>query len=908
MLDGAEQLARGRAAGFSDEETLGVLSRRRLHQHPIRLSEADKQEAQRYWEEQLAKTAAEERNFGTEEPYGQRTLQNDDVQFEQDNRERDQSGTQMYSKDLDTRISEQAKARRTSKKGGRDTNRFFVTDPKTKKTSEVFIDDGQPTPEGLREQALASDFGLTAVKKGQVQKTGRNGAPVFNQDGTPVMRNDYDFENSYNETAAGQGNSSNMGRWSAEQLALLEMGQTVDSRFTDAALAERRRRVFGDDPVIPEGLERARLMDRLRRTSDPGYAKYVEAFQGRRAVQSSGEAFSSAMRAISDAVAAREAGGLVVSGQAGVDEIPYIPGALTSAKTPADAGIGIKTKRSESDARFARRPMAVPLNEESVEIARSLGDDVSGYVDMGTGESIPTAVTSSRVNTNISNTSQQLNSPVTTAASWVAANLREGKTGDLLADTNISQSTAEFSRRVEAAAPGYRTRPVRTLDDFSTAVQRVIDARRESGKNFYLRGDDGKNRKVEPGIESVMQLLRLTGGQQSELANALYTASLAGNGTRPVDSFSDGVTVSTGSMYGEKLDLATAGRDSTRAAFARLADEVVDEVTGERISNEAAQMPIIGAINERDESGAIVRGEPRPTRQVIKGRTPAEALQVYAAQRRKKGENPSRARARQIYRENASLRRDQEKTEIMNSLRELNRKSTTGPVSDRQTDDEDFFTAARARNQVVSDMQESAEIQELRRLIFGGAKFGSESKVLDYVDPNTGKKILKDAPEGRKLVVPDSMARKGPHKHYRITEPSPTAENNYGLPIESTTPGKAADISGITLETRKGEAAPRAGLVSTRKAGGVFSESGERITDQYNASLTGNGGNGGSPPRVVGAAAPEPEPANRRLAIGEHLKNNRRKYGYGAAGAGALAALTAALTGGRQQQEEEAIR
>ena len=896
MLDGAEQLARGRAAGFSDEETLGVLSRRRLHQHPIRLSEADKQEAQRYWEEQLAKTAAEERNFGTEEPYGQRTLQNDDVQFEQDNRERDQSGTQMYSKDLDTRISEQAKARRTSKKGGRDTNRFFVTDPKTKKTSEVFIDDGQPTPEGLREQALASDFGLTAVKKGQVQKTGRNGAPVFNQDGTPVMRNDYDFENSYNETAAGQGNSSNMGRWSAEQLALLEMGQTVDSRFTDAALAERRRRVFGDDPVIPEGLERARLMDRLRRTSDPGYAKYVEAFQGRRAVQSSGEAFSSAMRAISDAVAAREAGGLVVSGQAGVDEIPYIPGALTSAKTPADAGIGIKTKRSESDARFARRPMAVPLNEESVEIARSLGDDVSGYVDMGTGESIPTAVTSSRVNTNISNTSQQLNSPVTTAASWVAANLREGKTGDLLADTNISQSTAEFSRRVEAAAPGYRTRPVRTLDDFSTAVQRVIDARRESGKNFYLRGDDGKNRKVEPGIESVMQLLRLTGGQQSELANALYTASLAGNGTRPVDSFSDGVTVSTGSMYGEKLDLATAGRDSTRAAFARLADEVVDEVTGERISNEAAQMPIIGAINERDESGAIVRGEPRPTRQVIKGRTPAEALQVYAAQRRKKGENPSRARARQIYRENASLRRDQEKTEIMNSLRELNRKSTTGPVSDRQTDDEDFFTAARARNQVVSDMQESAEIQELRRLIFGGAKFGSESKVLDYVDPNTGKKILKDAPEGRKLVVPDSMARKGPHKHYRITEPSPTAENNYGLPIESTTPGKAADISGITLETRKGEAAPRAGLVSTRKAGGVFSESGERITDQYNASLKSK------------AAAREPEPANRRLAITEHLKNNRRKYGYGAAGAGALAALTAALTGGRQQQEEEAIR
>ena len=236
MLDGAEQLARGRAAGFSDEETLGVLSRRRLHQHPIRLSEADKQEAQRYWEEQLAKTAAEERNFGTEEPYGQRTLQNDDVQFEQDNRERDQSGTQMYSKDLDTRISEQAKARRTSKKGGRDTNRFFVTDPKTKKTSEVFIDDGQPTPEGLREQALASDFGLTAVKKGQVQKTGRNGAPVFNKDGTPVMRNDYDFENSYNETAAGQGAIA--ATWAVECRAIGTAGEDTFRLVKTAVIAK----------------------------------------------------------------------------------------------------------------------------------------------------------------------------------------------------------------------------------------------------------------------------------------------------------------------------------------------------------------------------------------------------------------------------------------------------------------------------------------------------------------------------------------------------------------------------------------------------------------------------------------------------------------------------------------------
>ena len=72
--------------------------------------------------------------------------------------------------------------------------------------------------------------------------------------------------------------------------------------------------------------------------------------------------------------------------------------------------------------------------------------------------------------------------------------MSDGKTGDVLSDTNVSQITADFSRRVEAAAPGYRSRPVRTVESFSDQIGRVIEARQASGGNFYepAFGDDGK--------------------------------------------------------------------------------------------------------------------------------------------------------------------------------------------------------------------------------------------------------------------------------------------------------------------------------------------------------------------------------------------------------------------------------
>ena len=372
------------------------------------------------------------------------------------------------------------------------------------------------------------------------------------------MRTTYDIEN-VNETQSGQGWQGGGGGAANDAYKQLQVAIELGK-------------------ISPE--EAAPLMERLRRTADPQYAKQVEAREGRKAVIMSSMNFDPLKRQENDEIYAEQTAGARPSSvprKAG-----YLPGALTSVKTDPDTGVVLRTLRAEPDSIFGARPQAVQLSGDSAEIARALGDDVSGYVDIATGESVYDGVTPSRLQTNLPNTSQQLNAPVAQAASWAASNLKEGKTGDVLAETNMSQITADFSRRVEQNAPGYRSRPVRTLDDFAVQIQRVIDARQGAGKNFYepAFGEDGqpirlksgrqKQSKVtDPGIADVLRLLRMTSGEQGELANALYTMGMSNEGARPVTAFSDGVKVTTGSMFGEKLDVGVAGRDTQRAAFAK---------------------------------------------------------------------------------------------------------------------------------------------------------------------------------------------------------------------------------------------------------------------------------------------------------------------------------------------------
>lgn len=657
---GAEELARGRRAGFSDEETLGVLSRRRRHQRPNRLNNEEVAQAQQRYS---SITSADGTQMPSELDSALRSLLNSEVQITQDGGERDQSVIDAYY--------------------GRDENEFTAWDKNRGTYQDIYIPDGQVTPDALRDQALLRSWGLQKVKTGTEEVLDRRGRAVTNQDGEVIIRNTYDLEN-VNETQAGQGWQGGGGKAAAAAVERLD-GTRTGSQFSDAEVAERLRRMYGDN--IPAPVQ-AKLRENLRRTADPSAAKAVESFMGRRAVQRADRNFSPEAKAISDQRAARDAvtpttqtseGAAILrgimSGQAGVDAIEYLPGSLTKTYQDPEGGITIATNTgAEPEHIFGARPQAVIQSEEAVEIARALGDDVSAYVDLGTGEGVQ-GVTPARLQTNMPNTSQQVNAPVTTAASWVASNLKDGKTGDVLADTNISQITADFSRRVESAAPGYRSRPVRTVEDFSEQIGRVITARQAAGQNFYepafddrgqpiytRAGRQKQNKVAEPGVADVLRQLRMSSGEQGQLANALYTMQTSGMSPRPVDSFSPGVTVNTGSMFGEKLDLGIAPRDSQRAAFARANDET-------------AQRPQIGAIRERDEFGGVVREEPPLTRAVMKGRTPDEAVATYKAQRAKNKQPVDPVYAEKIRRENESLRRDQANLEENNAVKRIMRQA-----------------------------------------------------------------------------------------------------------------------------------------------------------------------------------------------------------------------------------------
>ena len=690
---GADALARGRAAGFTDDETLGVLSRRRRHQRPLR---TDNREAAQAAQRFATITAADGTPMPQELERGVRSVPNDRVQFNLDGGERDQSVEDAYY--------------------GRDENEFSRYNKYTGEYEDVYVRDGLKTPDDLRDEAILRAYGIRKRKTGEEEVLDKRGRAVTNQQGEVMFRSTYDFENT-TETTAGQGWQQGGGRAAAAAIERLD-GKRTGSQFTEAEVAERLRRMYGDNIPAPVA---AKLRENLRRTADPQQGKAVEAFFGRRAVQNSARNFSPAAKAISDARAARDASAAIVSGQAGVDEIEYLPGSLTRTYQDPDGGITIPTQMAEPDSIFGARPQAVVLNEDAVEIARALGDDVSAYVDVATGEGVE-GITPSRLQTNLPNTSQQVNAPVTTAASWVAQNLSEGKTGDVLRDTNMSQITADFSRRVEANAPGYRSRPVRTVEDFATQIQRVIDARSKAGKNFYepafdeqgqpIRTKAGRQKQTkvtDPGIADVLRLLRMTSGEQGQLANALYSMGVAGANSRPVSSFSPGVTVNTGSMFGEKTDIGIAGRDTQRAAFARGRSEVFDEDEG-YIDLTDAQRPQIGAVRERDEFGGVVREEPPLKRAVMKGRTPDEAVATYKAQRKKNNQPVDPVYAEKIRRENASLRADQAKLEEDRAVAKASEghKRWDAPRAEAERNDREREASIR-----ISEANEKAEIIKL---------------------------------------------------------------------------------------------------------------------------------------------------------------------------------------------------
>ena len=749
LLIGASALGTGEALGHSKEETLAALSRTRRRNLP---SQANTREQAQLFQKFAIIQDADGNPMPAEinSAKGGRpavSVPNSEVQIRQDNGERDQSA-------IDPSF-------------GRDTNKVTRWNDKTSSYEEVYLPDGVPTPDGMRDKAAMLDFGLKTVKKGQEVDTNKYGQAITDMNGNVVMRNTYDIENT-SDTTAGQGWSTGGGRATADAF-------------------ERVQQAVIDGKVSAE--EAAPLLERLRRTGDPSYAKQVEARAGRTAVRDSGEAFSPVQRDRHDR---QERERNLIASMSG-PEPEHIQGALTSAKTNPEQGVATRALRAEAESRFQRRPQAVRLNNsDAMAIAESLG--ISPYVDAETGLEIDTSAPN-RTQVNNPNSSQIVNAPqaVTDAAAWAASRQYSGE-GDAVTQANITQATSDLARRTQAYAPGYRSTPATGLEDFATTIQRIIDRRQGQGKNFYLRNaETGKNQKVAPGIEPALQLLRMSEGEKNELANALLQQGLATEGRPQVSS---NVNVSFGGMFGSEVPDLGRPRDTQAAAFGRIPDFDRD---GEDVRD--AQLPAIGSIRERSpETGLITAQEPKPTRQVMKGRTPDEAVAVYTEQRREKGQAVDPVYAEKIRRGNASLRADQASTE---------------------------------------------ENVAIKRLI---------GKAAGGVDP----RIASEA-----QFIKEQLAIKAPGFNYSA---QPNESTGYEKQVRSL--GITPDPSRVVNSRREAPAPKQA------SGGGGFMR--ESITNEIN-----------------------------KRAGREKLRN---RVGYGAIGAGSLAAIAAALSGGQQEQEPQYVR
>ena len=139
---------------------------------------------------------------------------------------------------------------------------------------------------------------------------------------------------------------------------------------------------------------------------------------------------------------------------------------------------------------------------------------------------------------NTPNTQQILNAPgPQSATDWVKANLpspREG--GRVFNDypqVDIGLQTTNFANKLREL-DGYGLQNVSSNIRSVEELQKVVDfvARRsaEMGKPLYTQNEQGRNvRSQNPGTQEVMQLLRMSTGEQQQLANALFQIETSQN-------------------------------------------------------------------------------------------------------------------------------------------------------------------------------------------------------------------------------------------------------------------------------------------------------------------------------------------------------------------------------------------
>ena len=174
------------------------------------------------------------------------------------------------------------------------------------------------------------------------------------------------------------------------------------------------------------------------------------------------------------------------------------------------------------------RPAGNPVIKNGVYVDPSTGNPIAIQ-----GPDTPPAFRGS----NTPDTAQTQNAPgPSNAATWMQANLPTPPEGGRVfgdyPQVDITLETTNFAqklRELDGFGLGNISANVRSRDELQRASDFVVRRAQEQGKPLYIRDEaTGKNvRSANPGVAEVMQLLRMSPGDQSRLANALYQIEMS---------------------------------------------------------------------------------------------------------------------------------------------------------------------------------------------------------------------------------------------------------------------------------------------------------------------------------------------------------------------------------------------
>ena len=400
----------------------------------------------------------------------------------------------------------------------------------------------------------------------------------------------------------------------------------------------------------------------------------------------------------------------------------------------------------------------------------------------------------------------------------------------------------------------------RSMAEFEKSVDFVINKSNQAGKGlFSFDPETGKNTPATaPGVDEVLNAMRYTPSERSNLAKALFALSSA---------------QLSGVNQDSKTDFAARrpGRQQPNVEFGSIGEESpLARVSNEKIGRGKNQRNVKAELAKLSDPDAA-----KPFIGAVAGETPERAKFISAKARNMSPEQ----RAKAYGYKNAEIANEVERRyEEDTNLRAQSAAGQSDPVAEQQRAlDSSFATQGRQVEQQKSDI----EIEKLKRL-------AAEGKLSVPADSEFDRTVYRrQTADGIPRGIPSIFGGRMP--------------KNTAQPIQdAAAPQSIAPVPGDVTGSQPAPAvdAGRGGWMGGGGSGRVVNpfapEPEEPKYKRMGYAFQPDGASRGARDR-------------REVVRGIERQNARRRVGYGAAGAGVAAGLAALISGEREEREEAMV-